>query len=153
MPKSVHFFTKKINKNKTEHCNVLKVYGYTMHPFKIITKHHNGVNILKYCNDNKLNTLQILKLALQIAKGILHLHKHNIIHGHICHQNVFVTSKLTQTQTMSYNQQSIDTGNHQMQVLITEYGYYQFADSISPFLATVSGFIFFTLLFFSFHFV
>jgi serine/threonine protein kinase len=64
----------------------------TGRPFFVMELIH-GVNILEYCDKNRLDTRQRLELFVQVCHAIQHAHHKGIIHRDIKPSNILVTSQ------------------------------------------------------------
>ena len=63
-------------------------------PF-IVLEYVDGININRYCNQNRLNTKQIISLFSQVLKAVQYAHNQGIVHRDIKPENILVTQNGT----------------------------------------------------------
>lgn len=81
---------------KLDHANIVRFCGAcTDRPdFCIVTEYMPGGNLYDYLHKyhNKLDLAQILKMAIDVSKGMDYLHQHNIIHRDLKSANLLIDS-------------------------------------------------------------
>ncbi|KAJ4786516.1 hypothetical protein LUZ62_037762 [Rhynchospora pubera] len=79
-----------------DHANIVRFFGAcTNRPdFCIVTEYMPGGNLYDYLHKdhNKLDLPQILKIAIDVSKGMNYLHQHNIIHRDLKSANLLIDS-------------------------------------------------------------
>ena len=79
-----------------DHANVAKVFDAgateTGRPY-FVMEHVPGVSITEYCDRQRLNIEERLKLFMQVCEAVQHAHQKGIIHRDIQPTNVLVLSK------------------------------------------------------------
>jgi len=78
--------------NLRNHQNVVMLYGITINPLTIITEFLENGSLWDYLQKpNEIPTERRNMIIHGIAKGMLHLHKENIIHRDLAARNVLLT--------------------------------------------------------------
>ncbi|ETO21267.1 fibroblast growth factor receptor 2, partial [Reticulomyxa filosa] len=77
--------------------NVLKIFGYTRHPYRIVTEYVNGGSMEAALSLSHRDSIrlyftfrEVVGMMCQAAKGIQHLHKAKIIHRDIAARNILL---------------------------------------------------------------
>eukprot|EP01084_Bolivina_argentea_P020035 37298_1 len=105
-----------IKVNKEPHENVIKILAIANKPVTLLTEYMNKGSVKNYVRSSRpgstsISILDRIKIALQAAKGIAHLHKLGIIHSEITSANLLMELKTTNNK-----------GNrNDIRVVITDY--------------------------------
>ena len=101
---------------RVHHPNVIKLYGISTKqtPIYILTDLMKPGSLLQYLQDNKqlLEYNDLVKICVQVARGMAHLHKHHIIHRDIAARSVLVDEKLICKVSALNLAKVVDTNPH-----------------------------------------
>lgn len=94
-PSEVEFLQQALILRRVDHENILKFYGTcTGQPkwYGIVTEYMPGGNLYNFLHEQNdvLDLLQILKIAMQISKGMEYLHQNSIIHRDLKTANILL---------------------------------------------------------------
>ncbi|KAL6048730.1 Mitogen-activated protein kinase kinase kinase 7, variant 2 [Balamuthia mandrillaris] len=88
-----------IMKNLRPHTNVVQLYGVCMeedHPWCLVTEYLEKGDLKHFLCDNPPEGYQpIVQMAIQVARGMHHLHSEGIIHRDLAARNILLTSELS----------------------------------------------------------
>ena len=89
------FFKESMIMTDLNHSNIVRIHGCCSEesPMLIVTEFLGKGNLREYLRKNKGKFLEIKELSTistQVASGMAYLEKHNIVHGHLAAQNIFM---------------------------------------------------------------
>jgi tetratricopeptide (TPR) repeat protein len=104
---------------------------------RLFIEYLEGISLRKYIEDGQVQDWKtILDIAIQIANGIAHTHRHDLIHGDLNPRNIlvavdknkshkqsgFVTAKGAPIDLTRYNQDSKEKDHESLDVKVTDFG-------------------------------
>jgi predicted ATPase/signal transduction histidine kinase len=83
---------------------VIKAYGLERYNrrFFLILEDFGGISLAELLNNNKLNLIDFLNLAIQICEGVGEIHAANVIHKDINPSNIVVNSNTKQLKIIDF---------------------------------------------------
>jgi len=82
--------------NSSPHPNIVSFLGYSLDPLAILVEFIDGGTLEHLLLDTEIEIdfLNVLRYSVEIASGMLHLHKLNIIHCDLASRNLLLRTTL-----------------------------------------------------------
>ncbi len=130
---SERFYTEQQRLTSLDHANIARLLdsGITMdgRPY-FVSEYVEGKSIITYCDDNRLSTIERLKLFRKVCAAAHHGHQHLVLHQDIKPDNILVTDSSTpkllnfgiaKLLHTGFAEQSLDTQTTLVRLMTPEY--------------------------------